>query len=31
MVVLAGSVIDLPAGVTAFDLDRRVPDGKSIA
>ena len=31
MVVFAGAVIYLAAWVAAFDLDRRVPDSKSIA
>ena len=31
MVVFAGAVIYLAARVAAFDLDRRVPDSKSIA
>jgi hypothetical protein len=31
MVVLAGAVVDLAARVAALDLDRRVPDGKSVA
>jgi len=31
MVVLAGSVVDLSARVTALDLNRRMPDRKSTA
>jgi len=31
VVVRAGAVVYLPTWVAAFDLDRRVPDGKSIA
>ena len=29
VVVLAAAVVDLPAGVTALDLDGRVPDRES--
>jgi hypothetical protein len=31
VVVLAGAVVYLATRVAALDLDRRVPDGKSIA
>jgi len=31
VVVLAGAVEDLATGVTAFDLDGRVPDGEGVA
>jgi len=31
MVVRAGAVVYLPTWVAAFDLNRRVPNGKSIA
>ena len=31
VVVRAGAVVYLPTWVAAFDLNRRVPDGKSIA
>ena len=31
MVVLAGAVVDLPARVAALDLNRRMPNRKSIA
>jgi len=31
VVVLAGAVMDLPAWVTALDLDRRVPDREAAA
>jgi hypothetical protein len=31
VVVRSGAVVYLPTWVAAFDLNRRVPDGKSIA
>ncbi len=31
VVVLAGTVVDLAAWVTALDLDRRMPDRKAVA